>query len=246
MPDRGANSANPRFVVTSLKADAWKTQPLYERLYCARGSPPRSADRVSFGERVAALLLRDGKPHQGVPARSLRRPQGPHAACCVGWLHQRQDNARQSMARRPSIRSLKGTRPAGRGGQLRLWLALMAYVLLTALRRIGLAHTDLAKATCGTIGSGCSRSALSSPKVSAASRLPSPRPAPTLPSSASPTPDYPADRATGAAAAPPSNNAEPSPVQTSANGATARHACSPDGCDYRSASGKNHRHAESW
>jgi hypothetical protein len=151
MPDRGANSANPRFVVTSLKADAWKTQPLYERLYCARGSPPRSADRVSFGERVAALLLRDGKPHQGVPARSLRRPQGPHAACCVGWLHQRQDNARQSMARRPSIRSLKGTRPAGRGGQLRLWLALMAYVLLTALRRIGLAHTDLAKATCGTI-----------------------------------------------------------------------------------------------
>jgi hypothetical protein len=35
--------------------------------------------------------------------------------------------------------------------QLRLWLASMAYVLLCALRRIGLAHTQFAEATCGTI-----------------------------------------------------------------------------------------------
>lgn len=35
--------------------------------------------------------------------------------------------------------------------QLRLWLASMAYVLLCALRRIGLAHTQFAAATCGTI-----------------------------------------------------------------------------------------------
>jgi len=35
--------------------------------------------------------------------------------------------------------------------QLRLWFASMAYVLLAALRRIGLAHTRLAQATCGTI-----------------------------------------------------------------------------------------------
>ena len=38
-----------------------------------------------------------------------------------------------------------------RANQLRLWFASMAYVLLCALRRIGLAHTDLAEATCGTI-----------------------------------------------------------------------------------------------
>jgi hypothetical protein len=76
MPGRGDNSANPRFVVTSLKADALQAQPLYEQLYCARGSPPRSADRVSFGDRIAALLLRDGKPDQGVPARSFRRSSG--------------------------------------------------------------------------------------------------------------------------------------------------------------------------
>ena len=35
--------------------------------------------------------------------------------------------------------------------QLRLWLASFAYALLCAVRRIGLAHTQFAKATCGTI-----------------------------------------------------------------------------------------------
>jgi Transposase DDE domain group 1 len=38
-----------------------------------------------------------------------------------------------------------------RANQLRLWLASMAYVLLCALRRIALTHTQFAKATCGTI-----------------------------------------------------------------------------------------------
>jgi hypothetical protein len=38
-----------------------------------------------------------------------------------------------------------------RANQLRLWFASMAYVLLCALRRIGLAHTQFAAATCGTI-----------------------------------------------------------------------------------------------
>jgi hypothetical protein len=35
--------------------------------------------------------------------------------------------------------------------QLRLWFASMAYILLCALRRIGLPHTRFDKATCGTI-----------------------------------------------------------------------------------------------
>jgi hypothetical protein len=38
-----------------------------------------------------------------------------------------------------------------RANQLRLWFASMAYVLLCALRRIGLAHTSFANASCGTI-----------------------------------------------------------------------------------------------
>ena len=38
-----------------------------------------------------------------------------------------------------------------RANQLRLWFASLAYVLLCALRRIGLRHTGFAEATCGTI-----------------------------------------------------------------------------------------------
>jgi hypothetical protein len=38
-----------------------------------------------------------------------------------------------------------------RANQLRLWFASMAYVLICALRRIGLADTVFADATCGTI-----------------------------------------------------------------------------------------------
>jgi hypothetical protein len=38
-----------------------------------------------------------------------------------------------------------------KANQLRLWFASMAYVLLAALRRIGLAHSRLANATCGTL-----------------------------------------------------------------------------------------------
>jgi hypothetical protein len=38
-----------------------------------------------------------------------------------------------------------------RANQLRLWFASMAYVLICALRRIGLAETVFANATCGTI-----------------------------------------------------------------------------------------------
>ena len=38
-----------------------------------------------------------------------------------------------------------------RANQLRLWFASAAYVLLCALRRIGLAHTEFATATCATL-----------------------------------------------------------------------------------------------
>ena len=38
-----------------------------------------------------------------------------------------------------------------KANQLRLWFASMAYVLLCALRHLALAHTELARATCGTI-----------------------------------------------------------------------------------------------
>ncbi len=69
-----------------------------------------------------------------------------------------------------------------RANQLRLWFASMAYVLLCALRRIGLHHTQFAKAT-----SSCSRSALSCASASAVSKsrwrraVPQPTPGGSLP-----------------------------------------------------------------
>ena len=90
--------ANPRFVVTSLKADAWQARALYEELYCARGD---------MENRIKECQL-------------------------------------DLFADRSSAKTM-------RANQLRLWFASMAYVLLCALRRIGLRHTSLAEANCGTI-----------------------------------------------------------------------------------------------
>jgi hypothetical protein len=90
--------ANPRFVVTSLKAAECEARKLYEEVYCARGE---------MENRIKE---------------------------CQGDL----------FADRTSAATMKAN-------QLRLWFASMAYVLLCALRRLGLRHTAFAEATCGTI-----------------------------------------------------------------------------------------------
>jgi hypothetical protein len=98
MPGRGEAGANPRFVVTSLKARAFDARMLYEKVYCARGDMENRIKECQldlFADRTSAATLR--------------------------------------------------------ANQLRLWFASMAYVLLSALRRRALAHTELARATCGTI-----------------------------------------------------------------------------------------------
>jgi hypothetical protein len=90
--------ANPRFVVTSLRAKQVAAQYLYEVIYCARGEMENRIKECQldlFADRTSAATMR--------------------------------------------------------ANQLRLWFAAMAYVLLCALRRIGLAHTQFADATCGTI-----------------------------------------------------------------------------------------------
>jgi hypothetical protein len=90
--------ANPRFIVTSLLAQAAPARFLYEAVYCARGDMEnriKEAQGDLFGDRTSAATMRTN--------------------------------------------------------QLRLWFAAMAYVLLCALRRIGLQHTQFAEATCGTI-----------------------------------------------------------------------------------------------
>jgi len=98
MPGRGEAGANPRFVVTSLKAREIAARTLYEKLYCARGDMENRIKECQldlFADRTSAATMR--------------------------------------------------------ANQLRLWFASMAYALLSALRRRALAHTELARATCGTI-----------------------------------------------------------------------------------------------
>ena len=51
---------NPRFVVTSLTAEQWAPQALYEELYCARGEMEnRIKEQFSlFADRVSAETMR--------------------------------------------------------------------------------------------------------------------------------------------------------------------------------------------
>ena len=53
--------------------------------------------------------------------------------------------------RRPDPGADRTSAHTMRAKQLRLWFASMGYVLICALRRIGLKHTQFASASCGTI-----------------------------------------------------------------------------------------------
>jgi hypothetical protein len=88
---------NPRFVVTSLEAQAWPARQLYEQLYCARGEMEnRIKEQLSlFSDRLSTETLR--------------------------------------------------------ANQLRLYFSSLAYVLLQALRRLGLRGTEWATVQVETI-----------------------------------------------------------------------------------------------
>ena len=91
---------NPRYVVTSLDAESWPAQALYEQLYCERGEAEnRIKEQLSlFADRMSTETLR--------------------------------------------------------ANQLRLYLSSLAYVLLVALRRLGLKGTQWARAQTETIRRG--------------------------------------------------------------------------------------------
>ncbi len=73
-----------------------------------------------------------------------------------------------------------------KANQLRLWLASFAYVLLEALRRIGLRHTQFASATCGTIRLKLLKIGAQVRKSVRRIKVAMARPAPTRPSIISP------------------------------------------------------------
>ena len=77
-------------------------------------------------------------------------------ACKARYLYEKVYCARGEMENRIKECQLdlyadRASAATMRANQLRLWFASMAYVLLCALRRIGLQGSDFAKATCGTI-----------------------------------------------------------------------------------------------
>jgi len=88
---------NPRYLVTSLGAQDWPAQKLYEQLYCARGEMEnRTKEQLSlFADRMSTETLR--------------------------------------------------------ANQLRLYFSSLAYVLVEALRRLGLAGTEWAEAQADTL-----------------------------------------------------------------------------------------------
>ena len=89
--------SNPRFVVTSLKAEEWLARALYEDLYCARGEMENRIKEqlMLFSDRTSTAFLRSN--------------------------------------------------------QIRLSFSSVAYLLMQALRRLGLRGTELAQAQCVTI-----------------------------------------------------------------------------------------------
>jgi len=79
------------------------------------------------------------------PAKVMARYLYEQVYCARGDMENRIKEAQGDLfADRTSAATM-------RANQLRLWFASMAYVLLCALRRIGLPHTQFAEATCGTI-----------------------------------------------------------------------------------------------
>lgn len=90
-------------------------------------------------------------PHGGTCQPSIRTYS---AACFPDGQKMIGASPRSNTASR-SVRPTSApiVRPAAtmRVNQLRLWVASMAYVRMWTLRRVGLAGTELARATCGTI-----------------------------------------------------------------------------------------------
>ncbi len=57
----GESRPNPRFVVTSLELETWAAQPLYERLYCARGEMENRIKECQldlFADRTSTKTMR--------------------------------------------------------------------------------------------------------------------------------------------------------------------------------------------
>ena len=118
----------------------------------------RWTTRLSWSRRRRVVAKAEWMPGRGAkganprfvvtslkPARADARTLYEQMYCARGEMENRIKECQLDLfAGRASAATM-------RANQLRLWFASMAYVLLCALRRIGLAHTQFAEATCGTL-----------------------------------------------------------------------------------------------
>jgi hypothetical protein len=100
---------------------------------------------------VAKAEWTNGEANPRFIVTSLRR-----AECKTKYLYEKLYCARGEMENRIKECQLdlyadRTSAATMRANQLRLWFYSMAYVLMCALRRIGLRNTEFARATCGTI-----------------------------------------------------------------------------------------------
>jgi Transposase DDE domain group 1 len=100
---------------------------------------------------VAKAEFTSGEANPRFVVTSLKRSE-----CKARYLYEKLYCARGDMENRIKECQLdlyadRTSSATMRANQLRLWFASMAYVLLCAVRRIGLHHTPFAKASCGTI-----------------------------------------------------------------------------------------------
>ena len=129
-----------------------------EREPTATGRPARRF-KISCGRRRragGASAASSARPsgRTARPIRALSSPRSPRRVspglyeafyCARGDMENRIKECQLDLyADRTSAATM-------RANQLRLWFASFAYVLMCALRRIGLKGTELARATCGTI-----------------------------------------------------------------------------------------------
>lgn len=119
---------------------------------CFRDFTWRTRDSWSRSRRVIAKAqVTRGDPNPRFVVTSLAR-----AEAGARYLYEKIYCARGDMENRikecqADLFADRTSTATMRANQLRLWFASMAYVLLCALRRIGLRFTQFANATCGTI-----------------------------------------------------------------------------------------------
>ena len=132
-------------------AEEEATGPASRRGASATSAGPRS----TAGRAGGASSARPSGP-AARPTRASSSPRSRPAEIDARSLYERIYCARGEMENRIKECQLdlfagRASAATMRANQLRLWFASMAYVLLCALRRIGLAHTQFAEATCGTL-----------------------------------------------------------------------------------------------